>query len=286
LPEGAINLVNTGAPMVIDLWVNALSSEAAAAFLGKAGFGSVEGFFGVDVREGITPLDLVAEMDRVGVDRAVLSTALSRVDDDTLAFAAEHRDRLYLAASVDRPNRPKQQSMAVRRRAAEGTVDLVRVSPLVDQYPLNHALFYPVYATCEELGLPVSINVGIPGPRVRSRCQDPVLLEDVLIDFPDLVVIGAHMGHPYEELLIEYMLKWPNLYLSNSAFLAKYMHPSLIKFMGSRRGRGRVLFASDHPFLPVERALSAARALTLDDDSMAEFLGGTAERLLGTRPRG
>jgi uncharacterized protein len=197
--------------MVIDLWVNSLSKEAAAAFLGKPGFGSVEGFFGVDVREGMTLLDLVAEMDRVGVDRAVLSTSLSTVDDDTLAFAAGQRHRLYLATSVDRPDRPRQQSMAVRRRAAEGTVDLVRVSPLVDQYPLNHALYYPVYATCEELGLPVSINVGIPGPRVRSRCQDPLLLEDVLIDFPDLVVIGAHMGHPFEELLIEYMLKWPNL---------------------------------------------------------------------------
>jgi predicted TIM-barrel fold metal-dependent hydrolase len=272
--------------VVIDLWVNALSKDAAAAFLGKSGFGSVEGLFGVDVREGLTPPVLVAEMDRVGVDRAVLSTALSRVDDDTLHFVAGQRDRLYLAASVDRPDRPRQQSMAVRGRAAEGTLDLVRVSPLVDQYPLNHALYYPVYATCEELGVPVSINVGIPGPRVRSRCQDPVLLEDVLIDFPDLVVIGAHMGHPYEELLIEYMLKWPNLYLSNSAFLAKYMHPALIKFMGSRRGRGRVLFASDHPFLPMQRALDAARALPLDEEPMADFLGGTAERLLEKRPRG
>jgi len=272
--------------MVIDLWVNALSKEAAAAFLGKSGFGSVEEFFGVGVRDGITPLDLVAEMDRVGVDRGVLSTPLSAVADDTLAFAAEHRDRLYLATSVDRPARPGQQSMALRRRAAEGTVDLVRVSPLVDQYPLNHALYYPIYATCEELGLPVSINVGIPGPRVRSRCQDPVLLEDVLIDFPELVVIGAHMGHPYEELLIEYMLKWPNLYLSNSAFLAKYMHPPLIKFMGSRRGRGRVLFASDHPFLPMEKALQAARSIALDEGAMADFLGGTAERLLEKRPSG
>ena len=62
----------------------------------------------------------------------------------------------------------------------------------------------------------------------------------MLIDFPDLVVIGAHMGHPYEDLLIEYMLKWPNLYLSNSAFSAKYMHAGLVKFMGSSRGRGRV----------------------------------------------
>ena len=127
------------------------------------------------------------------------------------------------------------------------------MSPLVQQYPLNHALYYPLYATCEELGIPVSINIGIPGPRVRSRCQDPVLLEDVLIDFPDLVVIGAHMGHPYEDLLIEYMLKWPNLYLSNSAYLATYMHPGLVRFMGSSRGRGRVLFASDIPSSPCTR---------------------------------
>jgi predicted TIM-barrel fold metal-dependent hydrolase len=157
---------------------------------------------------------------------------------------------------------------------------------LVHQIPLNHALYYPVYATCEELGVPVSINVGIPGPRVRSRCQDPVLLEDVLIDFPDLVVIGAHMGHPYEELLIEYMLKWPNLFLSNSAYLAKYMHPALVKFMGSRRGQGRVLFASDHPFLPMERALAAARALPLGQDAMGDFLGGAAARILEQRTGG
>jgi uncharacterized protein len=188
---------------------------------------------------------------------------------------------LLLSLVVDDPERPTRQCARLRSRSAEGILDLVRVSPLVRQFPLNHALYYPVYATCEELGLPVSINIGVPGPRVRSRCQDPVLLEDVLIDFPDLVVIGAHMGHPYEELLIEYMLKWPNLHLSTSAYLVKYLHPSLLSFMGSSRGRGRVLFASDHPFLPMERALGAARALPLDEGSMAEFLGDAAARLFG-----
>jgi uncharacterized protein len=82
------------------------------------------------------------------------------------------------------------------------------------------------------------------------------------------------------------MLKWPNLYLSNSAYLATYMHPSLIKFMGSRRGTGRVLFASDHPFLPMERALQAARSLGLHEGPVADFLGGTAERLLEKRRHG
>jgi hypothetical protein len=56
---------------------------------------------------------------------------------------------------------------------------------------------------------------------VRSACQHPQLLEDVLIDFPGLTVVGAHMGHPYEALLIGYMLKWPQLHLMTSAFLSR-----------------------------------------------------------------
>jgi predicted TIM-barrel fold metal-dependent hydrolase len=129
----------------------------------------------------------------------------------------------------------------------------------------------------------VSINIGVPGPQVRSRCQDPVLLEDVLIDFPGLTVIGAHMGHPYEALLIQYMLKWPQLHLMTSAYLATYMDPALVRFMGSSRGRGRVWFASDHPVLPMAKALAAARRLRLKDDAMAAFLGDAAEAVLTRR---
>ena len=103
----------------------------------------------------------------------------------------------------------------------------------------------------------------------------------MLIDFPDLVVVGAHMGHPYEALLIQYMLKWPNLYLSNSAYLATYMDPALVRFMDSRRGRGRVLFASDWPWLPMGRALEAARKLPLSEEAMDLFLGGAAATVLG-----
>ncbi len=116
---------------------------------------------------------------------------------------------------------------------------------------------------------------------MRSACQHPELLEDVLIDFKGLTVIGAHMGHPYEALLMQYMLKWPDLYLSNSAYLARYMDPALVSFMDSSRGMGRVLYASDHPFLPMERAVAAARDLPLSDAAAQAFLGGTAARLLG-----
>ncbi len=266
--------------MIVDLWVNVLSAEGASAFLARPGFGSIETFFGASIADGLTQQALLEEMDRLGVDKAVLSSGLSNVDAAGAALAAAHPGRLPLAVTVDDPQRPRKQSAEVRARAADDSVVLVRVTPLVHQYPLNHALYYPVYATCEELGLPVAINSGIPGPRVRSQCQHPSLLEDVLIDFPDLVVIGAHMGHPFEELLIEYMLKWPNLYLSNSAYSARYLHPALVKFMGSRRGIGRVLFASDHPFLPLQRALDAARQLPLTGEALDEFLGNAAARVL------
>jgi predicted TIM-barrel fold metal-dependent hydrolase len=88
------------------------------------------------------------------------------------------------------------------------------------------------------------------------------------------------MGHPYEALLMQYMLKWPQLFLMTSAYLATYMDDALVRFMNSSRGRGRVWFASDHPVLSVGKALEAARALPLSAEAMSEFLGGSAARVL------
>jgi predicted TIM-barrel fold metal-dependent hydrolase len=162
---------------------------------------------------------------------------------------------------------------------------MVRIAPLFTQVPIDDPKHYPIYAVCEELGLPVAINVGVPGPRVRSRVQHPELLEDVLIDFPRLTVIGAHMGHPYEELLINYMRKWDRLYLSCTAYAPRYLDPALLRYMGSSVGRGRVLWGSDDPWFPMARSMDEARALDLDDEARALFLGGTARKLLDRTAR-
>jgi predicted TIM-barrel fold metal-dependent hydrolase len=266
---------------VVDLWVNALTGKAAEAFMGQAGNEGIPELLGGDLSAASTFTQLLTTMDACGVDIGVVALGLSAPEtEDILAEVAAHPDRLRAALTVDRPDRPARQSARLRALAQHPAVALVRVTPLVHQYPLNDKLYYPIYAACTELELPVSVNVGIPGPRVRSACQHPELLEDVLIDFKGLTVIGAHMGHPYEALLMQYMLKWPDLYLSNSAYLAKYMDPALVSFMGSKRGFGRVLFASDHPFLPMERAMDAARDLPLSVEAEAAYLGGTATRLL------
>jgi predicted TIM-barrel fold metal-dependent hydrolase len=93
------------------------------------------------------------------------------------------------------------------------------------------------------------------------------------------------MGHPYEELFMNYMRKWDTLYLSCTAYAPRYMDPALVTFMGTSKFRGRVIWGSDDPWFPMQRSLDEARALPLDDDARALFVGGTARRLLDRTKR-
>ncbi|HVT77209.1 MAG TPA: amidohydrolase family protein, partial [Acidimicrobiales bacterium] len=275
--------------MIVDAWVNLFPAQFAAQWAAQKENAGAANLFG-DLSKGSEVDDLVAAMDDAGVDTGVLTSGLRAPDaahrkgmfcaEDLLAVADAHAGRFLVSATVDKAATPTANAARVRELARHDRVVMIRVTPLVEQYDLNHRLYYPVYAACEEAGLPVSINLGVPGPQVRSACQHPQLLEDVLIDFPNLVVVGAHMGHPYESLVMQYMLKWPNLFLMTSAYLATYMDPTLVSFMNSSRGRGRVWFASDHPVLPTKKALDAARALPLSDEAMSEFLGASAARVL------
>ena len=271
---------------ILDIWVNLVTPESAASFLGQDENAHIPGYLGGDGSAGVGVDQLLGVMDALGVATGVLTPG----DRRRCAQVARGRGRASRAASsspascTTRALRPRTCGASVRTRE-DPRFSLVRVSPLATQVAIDDPKHYPVYQVCEELQIPVAINVGIPGPRVRSRVQHPDLLEDVLIDFPDLVVIGAHMGHPYEELLMNYMRKWPNLYLSCTAYAPKYMDANLLAFMNTSTYRGRVLWGSDEPWFPMQRSLTEARALPLDEDALAQFLGGTARRLLDRTTR-
>ena len=275
---------------IVDGWVNIFPEAFASSWAAKDEQQGVVQMFGPDLAKGPTVEGLIEAMDAAGITTGILTAGLSDPErihrkggyaaEDFLAIAEEHPGRFLVSAAVDRATKPVDNVARVRALAEHPAFVLVRVTPLVEQYDLNHRLYYPVYAACAELGLPVSVNVGVPGPQVRSRCQDPVLLEDLLIDFPTLTVIGAHMGHPYEALLVQYMMKWPQLHLMTSAYLATYFDEAIVRFMDSSRGRGRILFASDHPVIPAGKAIDAARNLPISEDAMREFLGAAASRIL------
>lgn len=265
---------------VVDIWVNLVTDDVVTEFLGHQANAGIPGYLGGAPEGGVGVEQLLARMDSLGVATGVLTPGLSGpTAEEALAVADAHPGRFLVAATVVNPAKPGRNVAKVRRLAEHPAFVMVRVAPLFTQVPIDDPKHYPIYQVCEELGLPVGINVGVPGPKVRSRVQHPELLEDVLIDFPGLVVIGAHMGHPYEELFMNYMRKWENLYLSCTAYAPKYLDPGLVKFMATSAYRGRVLWGSDDPWFPMARSLQEARALPLDHGAMGLFLGGTARRL-------
>jgi predicted TIM-barrel fold metal-dependent hydrolase len=265
---------------VLDIWVNLVTEESAANFLGREENAHIPGYLGGDGTPGVGVAQLLGVMDELGVATGILTPGLDAHAVKSLEVADAHPGRFLVAGVLLDPARPGRNVRRIRDLAEHPRFSMVRVTPLTSQVAIDDARHYPVYQVCEELGIPVGINVGIPGPRVRSNVQHPERLEPVLIDFPDLVIIGAHMGHPYEELLMNYMRKWPNLFLSCTAYAPRYFDPALVKFMNTSAYRGRVIWGSDEPWFPMRRSLDEARALPLDDDALALFLGGTARRLL------
>lgn len=265
---------------ILDIWVNWVTPQSAEQFLSQEEYANIPGYLGGDASAGVGLDQLIALMDELGVATGILTPGIDRHTERSLEAADAHPGRFLVAGGLGEPSRLTRTVARIRELAQHPRFSLVRIMPLATQIAIDDPRHYPIYQICEELQIPVSINVGIPGPRVRSNVQHPERLEGVLIDFPDLVVIGAHMGHPYEELIMNYMRKWPNLYLSCTAYAPRYFDPALVAFMDTSTYRGRVLWGSDEPWFPMRRALAEAKETALDDEAMALFLGGTARRLL------
>lgn len=271
--------------IVVDGWVNMpqLTEEAVAE---NPLLTSVSEFFGSgpELLARRTPAQVLETMDAAGVDCGLLACAMGSQGGGALGnlmptFEAgleaceASNGRLRLMVGVNALRDIVGACRDLREVAAREEVAACLVGVAGMQIPLTDRRLYPIYATCRDLELPVVSNVGILGPPMPSKYQHPLLLEEILCDFPGLIVVAAHMGHPWERLLVRLMMKFPTLYLMTSAYLPKYIHPAVIEFMGSRRGAGRVLFASDWPVITPERALEEARKLPLAAEVLDGYLG-------------
>jgi uncharacterized protein len=160
-------------------------------------------------------------------------------------------------------------------------MSVIRIMPSLSNLAPNDPLCYPLYTAACDRGVAVTINVGIPGPRQPSKYQQPMLVDDVALAFPDLTIVLAHVGHPWHEEVVALLNKHPNLYLMTSGWAPKYV-PEIIKsYMASSRGRQKVMWASDYPALPVARTVSEALAFELGEEARANYMGINALRVLG-----
>ena len=221
--------------------------------------------------------EMLELMDRLEVEKAILTTAAHRPDDKVTSFAKDHPDRFALGAQLD-PTHPMKAVRALDRFVNDHGAVLARITPFAIDVPPNHAIYYPVYTKCVELGLPITINTGIPGPPAPGECQHPMHLDKVCLHFPDLVLVMAHGADPWWGEASRLMLKYANLYMMTSAYLAKYLPPDFVHFMNTR-GQKKVMFASDHPALQMERAVEEARKLELRPGVAELFLYENARRV-------
>jgi hypothetical protein len=136
-----------------------------------------------------------------------------------------------------------------------------------------------VYVACVEAGLPFCTQIGHTGPLCPSEPGRPIpYLDEVLLDYPELVVVGGHVGFPWIDEVISLALKYPNFHVDTSAYALHRLPAGLVDFMRGP-GRSRVMFGTNWPMLSPQRALAQIDSLGLDDEARALFLGGNAERV-------
>jgi predicted TIM-barrel fold metal-dependent hydrolase len=261
----------------IDPWVNvSMGAVANTPFMQKV----KEEYFkaGDDFFKNIEAAELVERMDSIGVEKCFLTVDPYRPEQRILDFTTSYPGRFYIAASP-RLKKGMKALWAMEDLARDYPVIMARVTPFELDLPPGDPIYYPLYAKCIEMDIPVGVNTGLPGPPVPGECQHPMYLDRVCLHFPQLKLIMQHGADPWWDIAIRLMIKYPNLYLMTSAYSPKYLPESLLHYMNTR-GKHKIMFASDHPVLSMDRCLEEAQALDLREGVLEKYLYDNAHAVL------
>lgn len=268
--------------MVVDVWMQ----HPTLSFLGHEMFESTRRWTGQQLPEEELPIGTtVAAMDQAGVAFGLLSAwhapqGFLISNDQVAAWIGAHPDRFAGLASVDL-NQPMEGVRELRRCVTELGFKGLRMVPWLWEAPPTDRRYYPLYATCVELGVPFFTQVGHTGPLRPSETGRPIpYIDQVALDFPELVIVGGHIGYPWTEEMVAVARKHENVYIDTSAYTTKRYPPELVRYMQSRGGRRKVLFGTNYPMIFHQHALEDLDALGLDDETRELFLAGNAHRLL------
>ena len=280
----------------IDAVVNLWTPEALSHRPGW-GPGFFVGKMKVDegLMRGLSLGEIIDRMEAAGTERAFLVASKSgrpglpgcyHLPYGLVARAVErHPDRFHGLAGVD----PYQGMTGVRALESavrnDGFIGAHCYPHWFDLAP-DHARYYPFYAKCVELGVPYQLQVGqsmiyAPEHRTRSVGQ-PITLDGVACDFPELKLIGIHVGIPWHDEMIAMAWKHPNIFIGSDAHSPRYWPESFVRYLNSY-GQDKVIFGTDFPVLDFERTRGEIEALDLKPEVMRKFLRDNAIRIYGLK---
>ncbi|MDX1517406.1 MAG: amidohydrolase family protein [Woeseiaceae bacterium] len=146
----------------------------------------------------------------------------------------------------------------------------------------DHAKYYPFYAKCVELGVPIQMQVGqsmIYSPEHRCRSVGrPIALDAVACDFPELKIVGIHIGIPWTDEMIAMAWKHDNVFIGSDAHSPKYWPPNFVNYINSY-GQDKVIFGTDFPVLDFERTIGEIDALNLKPEVLEKLLRDNVRRI-------
>ena len=255
-------------------------------FLAQDMFESLRRWTGGQIPEQEIPIEAtVGVMDQAGVGFGLLSAWHAPGDGELISndavagWVAEHPARFGGLAGVDLA-RPMRAVRELRRCVGELGFKGLRVIPWLWEAAPTDRRYYPLYATCVDLGVPFCTQVGHTGPLRPSETGRPIpYIDQVALDFPELVIVAGHVGYPWTEEMVAVARKHENVYIDTSAYTSKRLPDELVRYMKTGSGRHKVLFGSNYPMILPAAALADLDALGLDEETRGQYLEGNARRV-------
>ncbi|MEL7028678.1 MAG: amidohydrolase family protein [Pseudomonadota bacterium] len=283
---------------VIDAIANIWTPEALSYRPGWTDEFFIDKMKGQHDAGGISLEAMLADMDEAGVERAFLVAAKTgrpglpgcyHMPPEVVARAVEaHPDRFFGLIGLD----PYQGMDGVR--ALEDAVTNMgfigaHLYPHWFELPPNNAKYYPYYAKCIELDVPIQMQVGqslIYSKEHRCRSVGrPIYLDDIACDLPELKLIGSHVGIPWHEEMIAMAWKHENVYICTDAHSPKYWPESIWRYINSY-GQDKVIFGTDFPVLRFQRTVGEVRDRELKPQVQRKFLRNNAVRVYNLEAQG
>jgi predicted TIM-barrel fold metal-dependent hydrolase len=223
--------------------------------------------------------------DEAGMGRARIS------NDEVLEVAEANADVLIPFASID-PHKGKLGVREARRLIAEHpSLRGFKFHPNTQAFWPNDRAFYPLYQVIAEAGKvalfhsgQTGIGAGMPGGGgVRLKYSNPMAVDDVAADFPELKIILAHPSFPWQEEALAIAVHKPNVYIDLSGWSPKYFPEILIRYTNTLL-KHKMLFGSDYPLITPDRWLADFAEIPIKDEVRPLVLKENAARLLGLAP--
>ncbi|SDE93835.1 hypothetical protein SAMN04488117_101801 [Celeribacter baekdonensis] len=201
--------------------------------------------------------------------------------------AAKHSDILIPFASID-PAKGKLGAREARDLVENHGIQGFKFHPTMQGFYPNDRNAYTLYEAIAESGKPAlfhtgqtGVGSGMPGGNgMRLKYSNPMYIDDVAVDFPDMPIILAHPSFPWQEEALSVATHKPNVYIDLSGWSPKYFPPILVRYANTML-KEKMLFGSDWPMIAPEKWLAAFEKAEFRDEVRPLILKENAMRLLG-----